>query len=265
MGKIFTVVVLVNVIYAFGRYGLADAERTFATRKGLSFHSRLQLGLRKIEEVAKRGNKYRNSTILAFKKINKIGKGIKQDENLPVVSKGYFEWNSPRPSFPVRLYAPAQVPKGYFSKLKEESKAVSSPMLSSRLRQSRRAKRVRICEVCDSAVETGRSIVRNEAAAGVLKNKGLAELVKTVCVSLGNSFPEEVAHLQCNRLEKNIRDYYDPKYVQTLHSNSNRYIDDGTAFELVGVTRRVNIALASVLQNCQTLLGLDFCDTNASN
>lgn len=193
--------------------------------------------------------------------VSKDAKNVNKKNN-SLNGQSYAEWESSTmtTAFSNHSYTPVQVPEGYYNKLKSKADSITLSLFSRKLRQARRSRRIRICQVCDSSVDTGRIIVRNEAVRGALKSKGLVAFVDMICASLKDGFSAELDFLECDVLHKHIASYYDPKYVHTLHSNSGRYNEDGTTFARIGITRKVNIALASALQNCKSLLGLDFCD-----
>ena len=185
----------------------------------------------------------------------------KSHPNGGYVGSKYVEWVEPKVNATApTTFVPPTVPTGYYSHLKAQAEEISRTQQVHQLRQERAKRRTHICEICDSAVETGRVIVKNEAKRGVYSEFGLATFTSVICKNLRDGFPEELPHFECEGLRKHIVSYYDKKYMHEIEGHVERYTADGTVFEKKLPGKKVNAALASALQNCKTLMGIDFCD-----
>jgi hypothetical protein len=177
-----------------------------------------------------------------------------------IANKKYVEWSQTRTASKIVSFSPVEVPEGYYRERKATLKSISESRTIDQQRLERRSRRKRICEICDSAVITGRVIVKNEAMSGGASKYGLAKFIDVICTNLKEGFPQELPNIECQALNEHVSSYYISKYVHEVKSAGGVYKADKTRFRSKGVTKRVNIALASVLQNCKTLLGVDFCD-----
>ena len=146
------------------------------------------------------------------------------------------------------------MPSGYYKAQKEKIDAQNEKNALLKERNARILRRQGICELCDSAIVTGRTILKNEEKSESLQSKhGLVTLVKMTCSAIVENYKEEVPWMDCGHLSQQMWNHYDKKYVGDVKVPPK--CDGGCPEQ-----KKVNFALVASLQNCQTMVGVTFCD-----
>ena len=165
------------------------------------------------------------------------------------------EWVEPQVNATApTTFVPSTVPTGYYSHLKAQAEEISRTQRCTNLgRREQSAVRIFVkyatvpLKLVASSLRTRRSVVYSDLDS----QHSLAYLQKFArWLSGGAAWLEG----------ETIVSYYDKKYMHEIEGHVERYTADGTVFEKRLPGKKVNAALASALQNCKTLMGIDFCD-----
>ena len=171
------------------------------------------------------------------------------------VGQNYTEWFAPAKTIGQdESFVPPLLPNGYYKAQKEKIDADNAQKKLLQERKARIARRQAICELCDSAILTGRTILKNEEKSNNLKEKkGLVTLVKMTCNAIVENYKVEVPWMNCGHVSEQIWNHYDDKYVGNVKVPAKCQGE-------CPKHKKVNFALVASLQNCQTLVGVTFCD-----
>ena len=132
------------------------------------------------------------------------------------VGANYTEWFRPAKIINEdQSFTPTTLlPIGYYAKQKEHVNEEKRKQVLKKERNLRIARRSSICELCDNAIITGRTILKNEELSSTLKEKkGLVTLVKITCNAMLTNYKEEVPWLDCDHIDKQMWSHYNDKYI----------------------------------------------------
>jgi hypothetical protein len=156
-------------------------------------------------------------------------------------------------------FVPPLLPNGFYNQQKEKYDKIMTEKKLIQERKDRIQRRQSICELCDNALITGRTVLKNEEKSAALKReKGLVLLAKMTCNTIIQNYKVEVPWLNCDHVVDQMKNFYNGKYTGNVQVPPNC---KGDCPEI----KEVNFGLIASLQSCQTMIGVTFCDAQDPN